>query len=74
MGEEGGHMDPGQIPTKADIQGPSISVDVRRADSNATTDVDRVSRTSVDIPLSPRNFQNPFSRAHTTLDMDDYFV
>lgn len=57
---------------------PTIAIDTKaaRANSEATTDVnDRLSHeTTNQGPLSPRNFQNPFSRAQTSLDMDDYFV
>jgi hypothetical protein len=64
------------IPTRAPAKAPEISIDTRtgRAESNATTDVERISHESVEAPMSPRNFQNPFSRAQTSLDMDDYFV
>lgn len=57
---------------------PQMSIDTRaaRANSEATTDVpERLSHeTTNDAPRSPRNFQNPFSRAQTSLDVDDYFV
>ena len=71
MGEEAPMQDQTKSPVKAPI---SIDTRVARAESNATTDVERVSHESVEGPLSPRNFQNPFSRAQTSLDMDDYFV
>lgn len=42
-----------------------------RSRSSGTTEREK----SIDEPpMSPRNFETPFSRAHTTLDMDDYFV
>lgn len=43
------------------------------ASSATEIDHDRVSVESGG-PLSPRIYGNPFSRAQTSLDMDDYFV
>lgn len=68
MSEEGGgdHFD--MVPQHKVAK---ISV---RTTSNATTDVDESKVSMENPPMSPRNFENPFSRAHTTLEMDDYFV
>lgn len=73
MGEEA-HIN--DIPTRAPTKAPEMTIDARttRAESNATTDVERISHESIEGPMSPRNFKNPFSRAQTSLDMDDYFV
>ena len=67
MGEEG-HMDlPTTMPAKV-----AAATERERAESSATTNVDKV---SIDEPsFSPRDFKSPFSRQHTTLEVDDYFV
>jgi hypothetical protein len=73
MGEEAQMTD---IPTKTPVKEPGMAIDSRieKAESSASTDVGGISRESLDPPMSPRNFKNPFSRVQTSLDMDDYFV
>lgn len=46
-------------------------IEVKNASSETTTEV---GQNDDDVPLSPRNFKNPFSREHTKLHVDDYFV
>lgn len=56
---------------------PTMSIDTKaaRANSEASTNVpESLTHEETNYPMSPRNFQNPFSRAQTSLDMDDYFV
>jgi hypothetical protein len=73
MGEEA-YSDMDRMPTQAPTKAPGVIERTVRASSNATTDVEN-DRVSIDAPPSERNkTPNPFSRAHTGLDMDDYFV
>ncbi|TID20891.1 hypothetical protein E2P81_ATG05522 [Venturia nashicola] len=56
---------------------PTMTIDTKaaRTNSQASTDVPgSPTHEETDYPTSPRNFQNPFSRAQTSLEMDDYFV
>jgi hypothetical protein len=71
MGEEA-HMP--DLPTQAPTKPPGAVERVDRANSNATTDVEQDQISIDERPMSSRNFQNPFSRVQTSLDMDDYFV
>jgi hypothetical protein len=64
MAEDGQH----DIPTVVKKE-PTMTT---RAESSATTEAEKISME--DPPMSPRNFANPFSRAQTSLDVDDYFV
>jgi len=46
-------------------------IDVKQTSSEASTEVEQ---NVDDVPMSPRNFSNPFSRQHSKLHVDDYFV
>jgi hypothetical protein len=72
MGEEAYNVED-LMPTQAPTKAPGVVEVVERAQSNATTDVEG-DRSSIDPPPSERNGPNPFSRVHTGLEMDDYFV
>jgi len=59
------------VQTRAAKAAPDL-VDVRNAGSDTTTlEVDQQDNA---VPLSPREFNSPFSRQHTKLHVDDYFV
>jgi hypothetical protein len=47
------------------------TIEVKKASSETTTED---GQNDDDVPLSLRNFKNPFSRQHTKLHVDDYFV
>lgn len=46
-------------------------IEIKKPSSETTTEV---GQNDDNVPLSPRNFKNPFSRQHTKLHVDDYFV
>jgi hypothetical protein len=69
MAEDGHHIEPLTKKSEKEITATTNE----RNGSSATTQAEKPE--FVDPPMSPRDFQrNPFSRAQTSLDVDDYFV
>ncbi len=70
MGEEGIVMETG---IRGDFPAPLNLVDTQTTHHHAGNDTTHESLN--DLPMSPaQHTPNPFSRQHTSLDLDDYFV
>ena len=72
MSEEGPGSHNGFSPIKKQVTSTVAAATDRNGSSG---DSEKKSLEFEDPPMSPRDYtRNPFSRQHTTLDMDDYFV